>query len=238
MDKITELAIENIHPKWKVLLGTPGRDGRLLIDILDETVTKIIDLNVKLCPDNPRKILRCLHLDPDLIKVIIIGQDVYPQPGVATGLAFAVEDGKPSQPSLNILLREMWEEYGFPGGDDTFNSSLEQWEEQGVLLINTALSCEQFKPGSHSKLWEPFFAELMVILNNFKVTRESMTSMVFVFLGSRAYMFESEIGNTLHYKISRYHPAAETYGGNKFTGFFKEVNKCLEESNQEQISWI
>lgn len=237
MNRVTELAIQNIHPKWKVLLNLPLMSGKTPMTILDETITKIVNLKVKLCPDTPDKILRCLQLDPDLITTIIIAQDPYPQPGVATGLAFAIKEGNPSQPSLNILLREMWEEYD-SGQDDTFDGSLQQWELQGVLLLNSSLSCEQFKPGSHAKLWEEFIESLLYILNDFKISRKAMTSLVFVFLGKQAQLFESEISEKLHYKIMRYHPAAETYGGNKFTGFFKEVNKYLEESGQKQINWI
>lgn len=161
----------------------------------------------------------------------------YPEPGIATGLAFAVS-GESSRPSLNILLRELWAEYSDGFSDDTFDSSLEQWEKQGVLLLNSSLSCEQFKPGSHSKIWEPFIAGLIRILNEFKITRTEMTSLVFVFLGSQAKLFQNEVSEKLHYKIMRYHPVAETYGGNKFTGFYKEVNELLEQSNQSIINWL
>ena len=109
MNQITELAIKNIHPKWKHLLGSPVRSGELLIDVLDRTVQSVVNLNVKLCPDNPDKILRCLQLDPDLIKTIILGQDPFPTPGIATGLCFACS-GK-FQPSLNIIVRELGIEY-------------------------------------------------------------------------------------------------------------------------------
>jgi uracil-DNA glycosylase len=238
MNQVTVLALEGIHPKWKHLLNSPTKSGKTLVEVLDDTLSKIIKTGGKLCPDHPHKILRCLRLDPDLIKVVIIGQDPYPQPGVATGLAFAIKEGNPSQPSLNILLREMWEEYNCPGGDDTFDGSLEQWESQGVLLLNSSLSCEQFKPGSHAKVWEEFIEGLLMILNDFKITRKEMTSLVFVFLGKQAQLFDSEISEKLHYKLSRYHPVAEIHGSNKFTGFYKEVNKCLEESGQKQINWI
>jgi uracil DNA glycosylase len=86
MHKVTELALKTIHPKWLTLFNTPTRSGEMLIDVFDRTITTIVGLGVKLCPDTPDKILRCLRLDPDLIKVVICGQDCYPQPGVATGL--------------------------------------------------------------------------------------------------------------------------------------------------------
>jgi uracil-DNA glycosylase len=234
MNPVTMLAVQNIHPKWKVLLNLPLMSGKTPMTILDETITKIVDLKVKLCPDTPDKILRCLQLDPDLIKVILLAQDPYPQPGIATGLAFACEGL--FQPSLNIIYKSLQEEFQEP--ELGFEGNLLQWESQGVLLLNSSLSCEQFKSGSHTKLWEDFIESLLYVLNDFKLSRKAMTSLVFVFLGKQAQLFESEISDKLHYKIMRYHPAAETYGGNKFVGFYKEVNKYLVESGQDEIKWV
>jgi len=235
MNKATILAIQNIHPKWKVLLNAPVSEDKLLMDVLDETITKIVNLKIKPCPDTSDKILRCLKLDPDLIKVVIVGQDPYPTPGIATGLAFACE-GK-FQPSLNILIRELEQEYNDPTIHETFDGTLTKWEEQGVMLLNSSLSCEQFKPGSHFHYWSDFITGLIKILNEFKITRTEMTSLVFVFLGRQAQLFQNEVSDKLHYKILRYHPIAEEYGDKKFIGFYKEVNKFLEESNQNQINW-
>jgi len=86
MHKVTELVISTIHPNWKTLLNCPVNESENLIDVLDRTIVKILGLGGTLCPDKPDKILRCLRLNPDLIKVVIVGQDCYPQPGVATGL--------------------------------------------------------------------------------------------------------------------------------------------------------
>lgn len=74
MNSVTELMINDIHPKWKVLLNTPCGE-KSLMEILDETITKIVLLKGKSCPNTPDKVLRCLRLDPDLIKVVIVGQD-------------------------------------------------------------------------------------------------------------------------------------------------------------------
>lgn len=74
MNSVTELMINDIHPKWKVLLNTPCGE-KSLMEILDETITKIVSLKGKSCPNTPDKVLRCLRLDPDLIKVVIVGQD-------------------------------------------------------------------------------------------------------------------------------------------------------------------
>jgi len=238
MHKVTALAIKDIHPKWLHILNSPTKSGETLVDILDRTIESIVKLGGTLCPDSPDKILRCLQLDPDLIKVVIIGQDPYPEPNVSTGLAFACESK--FRPSLEILLRELRNDLDDQtiGVETDFDGSLLHWEQQGVLLLNSSLSCNAFKPGSHTKLWEDFIVSLLSVLNDFKITRPEMTSIVFVFLGKQAQLFEVEINEKLHYKIMRYHPAAETYGSNKFTGFYNEVNSKLEESGQETINWI
>lgn len=238
MNPVTLLTLKTIHPEWLKLFNVELLSGKKLIDILDETLTKIVNLKVKLCPDSPDKILRCLRLNPDLIKVVILNDNPYPTPGMSTGLAFGIDSEQTNiPPSLNVLHRELIKEYDLDL-ESLLDATLQSWEEQGVLLLNASLSCEQFKLGSHSKLWEEFTAGLLEVLNSFKITRKEMTSIVFVFLGSQAQMFESEISEKLHYKIMKYHPTAETDGRNKFTGFFKEVNKYLEESGQEQINWI
>lgn len=235
MHDATKRIIVTVHPKWKVLLNTPFMDS-LLMDELDRVVTKVVTESAQLCPNSADKVLRCLQQDPDKIKVVVIGQDPYPQPDIATGLAFAVNEGTKYPPSLNIILRELEKEYP-DCVEAPFDSTLESWEKQGVLLLNSALSCDVYKPGSHTQYWVNFMSGLMQILNQFKVTRESMESLIFVFLGSQAKLFQTEIGD-YHYKIYRYHPAAETHGSNKFVGFFEEVNKILESNKQDKIQWI
>ena len=75
MNPVTMLAIKDIHPKWKHLLNSPTKSGKTLIELLDETLTAVLATKAKLCPDSPDKILRCFHLDPDLIRCVIVGQD-------------------------------------------------------------------------------------------------------------------------------------------------------------------
>lgn len=237
LHKVTQTALSVVHPEWLKYFQVVQGD-KSLVDILDETIIKIIATGHKLCPDHPSKILRCFSEDPENIKVVIAGQDPYPQPGVATGYAFAIKEENPSQPSLNILLREMWQEEGYFVTDDTFDGTLRPWVDQGVMLLNTSLSTEQFNAGAHTELWREFMTGVFLILDGLKITRKSNDSLVFVFLGKQAQSYSDLVHESCHYKIMRNHPAAETHGNAKFVGFFKEVNKCLEESNQTKINWM
>ncbi len=241
MQKITELVIKDIHPEWKKLLNTLSIDDfNQIIDVLDQCLAKVLvhrqQYSTKLCPDKPELILRCLRMNPDDIKCVILGQDPYPQFGIATGLSFGCKDGK--QPSMQIMVRELEKEFNTSDLAQRFDPTLESWEKEGVLLLNTSLSCDEGKPKSHTDFWKPFMLELIRLLNNLKATRESMNSIVFVLLGSQAKCYKSCINSNWHYVIERNHPAAETHGSAAYEGFAKEVNKYLIESGQTKIQWI
>ena len=232
MNKVTEIILKEIHPNWLPLFNSISVN---LVDLLDETIAKILGLNQKLCPDHPSKILKCLSVNPDDVKAIICGADPYPQPNIATGYAFAC-DGK-WQPSLNIMVRELVKEYDDETIFDRFDGTLFNWVDQGVILLNSSLSCQEWTPNTHTEIWKPFITELFKIFNDLKVTQESMNSIVFVFLGKSAQSYSYLINDSIHYKIMRNHPAAETHGSLRFEGFYQECNNYLLESNRE-IQWI
>jgi uracil-DNA glycosylase len=163
-----------IHPGWKPFLTAE------IIDILKEIEGQIAASH---STPFPEKVLRFLTLSPDEIKVIILGQDPYPQEGAATGRAFEVGTLKSwSEPFRNVslknILRLLYKTYH--GRVVKFNELKEQlgqefrvlppgklfghWEKQGVLLLNTAFTCEVGKPGSHSAYWQPFTARLLAFL--------------------------------------------------------------------------
>jgi uracil-DNA glycosylase len=99
-------------------------------------------------------VFRALELTPlSETKAVIVGQDPYHGPGQAQGLCFSVRPGfKPLPRSLRTILREL-EGDGYRASDD---GNLEPWARQGVLLLNTALTVQGGKPGSHSARWRLF----------------------------------------------------------------------------------
>ncbi len=233
MTNVTEIVLSQIHPEWKKLFFN-STDTRL-VDLLDETIRNVMNTGHKLCPDHPSKILKCLSINPEDMKAVIVGQDPYPQPGIAQGTAFSCI-GK-FQPSLSIMVRELEQEYQTSDLALTFDGTLKPWVDQGVVLLNAGLTCEQWKPNSHFTIWQPFMTELFKIFNEFKIIRESNDSLVFVFLGKTAQSYSHLINDSIHYKIMRNHPAAEKHGTVKFEGFYTEVNKYLLEINKEEIKW-
>ena len=101
----------------------------------------------------------------DQLKVIILGQDPYHNPGEAMGLCFSVPAGVKIPPSLNNIYKELKNDVGF---DHPGHGDLSQWARQGVLLLNAFLTVEKNKPLSHSKIgWQHFTdAELHVMTGN------------------------------------------------------------------------
>ena len=161
------------------------------------------------------KIFRFLISNP---KVVIVGQDPYPQPGVATGIAFAVKNGTHIPPSLEEIIFALEEQFGKK--IESFDTGLSHWIEQGVMLMNSSLTVAANQPGSHSLLWDKFVTNLILHIDiKYKPK--------WVLLGRKAQKFKSLVPNA----YEDYHPVANSYGGKKlFTGeFFKQI---------KEIEWI
>lgn len=99
---------------------------------------------------------------PDAVRVVILGQDPYHEPGQAMGLAFSVRPGVPLPPSLQNMYRELCDDLGHPAPAD---GDLTPWAKQGVLLLNTVLTVEAGKANSHRDLgWQAFTLEVLSAL--------------------------------------------------------------------------
>jgi len=101
----------------------------------------------------PARVLRALEMTPrKAVRVVILGQDPYHGPGQAEGLAFSVPPGQKLPPSLRNIFKELQRDLGSPLSS---HGHLGAWARQGVLLLNTSLTVEDGKPGSHAKQgWE------------------------------------------------------------------------------------
>lgn len=162
-------------------------------------------------------------------KVVILGQDPY-HDGSATGLAFANSATSPRiSPSLKNIFKAIETDY------DTFcinfDETLETWAEDGVLMLNTALTVEKGKAGSHLDMWKPFTEELITRLSSTK------DDLIFVLWGKKAQEYEKLIkGDNIILKAP--HPAAESYTGGRagfYTcGHFSAINRILK----HPINWF
>ncbi len=168
----------------------------------------------------------------DQVKVVIIGQDPYPNLGVADGIAFSCsKTGKP-QPSLKYIFKaiENTVHQEFPTHQ---NPDLTRWAEQGVLCLNTALTCQIDKVGSHYEIWSEFMFMVIDALNFNK------PGVPFVLMGKQACTFGPYINPTSPIlKIS--HPASAAYAKANLWDChdcFNKVNNILVSQEKSPIVW-
>ena len=171
-----------------------------------------------------------LNLTPyDEVKVVIIGQDPYHGPGQAHGLSFSVPEGVKIPPSLHNIFLELKEDLNISIPQNGF---LSNWAQQGVLLLNSVLSVERGKPGSHSlKGWEKFTDKIISLLNN-------KEHIVFMLWGNYAAQKGREIDASKHLVLKSAHPSPlsshKGFFGNKH---FSKCNKFLDTKGIEPIDW-
>jgi uracil-DNA glycosylase len=167
---------------------------------------------------------------PSKLRVVILGQDPYHN-GAATGLAFANAPEKAISPSLRVIQKELAHSYG---DGFVFNQDLEYWAQQGVLLLNTALTVVEGKPGSHLEIWKPFISDLIDVIT------VSHTGIVFMLWGAKAQAWETIEMSMFNHLLKAPHPAAELYGGSKsFVGSrnFLDADGLLLMNFNEVIYW-
>lgn len=166
------------------------------------------------------------------LKIVIVGQDPYPQPNVADGIAFSCSQTPKIQPSLRYILGEV-ERTVYPEGGYSHDKDLKRWSNQGILMLNTALTCQINEIGSHVELWKPFITYLFDMLNTYN------PGTIYVFLGKNAKAFHTLISGD-NYKLFASHPAAAAYNKEKAWDsgdIFNNVNKIMHKMYGEKIIW-
>lgn len=204
----------------------------------DRVVRKLSTSKKTVCPQI-KDIFKAFRLCPfHTLRIVIIGQDPYNNikgdKPVATGLAFANTSNTPERqysPSLEIL-RESVIDYTIPHRTITFEPDLEKWEEQGVLLLNSALSCEAERPGSHTLLWRPFITNLLTNLSR------CSSGIVYVLMGSQAQSLEPYINKEFNHVIRIRHPSYYARTKTRMpSDIWSQVNSILIGQNGYGIEW-
>lgn len=149
---------------------------------------------------SPEKVFRCFkRTKAEDLKVVILGQDPYFD-GSATGLAFAnAADRKVLSPSLKVIKDSVLSLVDSKESP-IFDSTLESWAEQGILLLNSALTVRRGEPGSHMKAWKPFIERLLVAISG-------KTNACFLLFGKTAWSFKDCIFDNDRGVFMEYHPA-------------------------------
>lgn len=199
----------------------------LLNNVIDDVVREYASY---VCYPKRPHIFRAFRLCPyDKLKVVFLGQDPF-HDGSATGLCFANEtESITISPSLQILKREYMEDTG----NSDLDKSLEPWAEQGVLLLNRALTVRKGQPKSHFDIWYEWTSNFLDRLS------ADRTDLIYVMFGKKAQEFKSYIHSG--YVLNIVHPAAEAYSGGK-SGFygcrmFSKINSKLVKTGHGKIDW-
>jgi uracil-DNA glycosylase len=180
----------------------------------------------------PKNVFNAFNSTPfDKVKVVIIGQDPYHNPGQAHGLCFSVQPGVTPPPSLKNIYKELDSDLNIK--KDFTNGDLTDWAKQGVLLINSVLTVRKNEAGSHAnKGWEDFTNEVIKQLSDKK------ENLVFLLWGNYAKQKGKIIDKNKHLILEAAHPSPFS-AHNGFFGcrHFSQTNQYLKKHNKKEINW-
>lgn len=164
------------------------------------------------------------------VKVVILGQDPYHGPGQAHGLCFSVLPGVKSPPSLVNIFKEITQDLGLPMPE---HGCLGYWAQQGVLLLNSVLTVEQGRPGSHQgKGWELFTDQVIRLLN------EKREQIVFLLWGSYAHKKGAFIDRQRHQVFETVPPSPlSAHRGFMGCQHFSKTNAFLTRCGKKPVDW-
>ena len=154
---------------------------------------------VKPCWPKPRQVFRIFwEVKLTDIKVVILGQDPYHLPGVADGIAFSTEKPRFIPASLRNIYQELSCDLGL---EKPITGNLISWVKRGIFLLNTALTVEESKPGSHSAWWEEFTFNLISYI---KIKKPDL---IWIFWGKKAQTIKEKCGIDDQLSLTSAHPS-------------------------------
>ena len=187
---------------------------------------------------HPKNIFAAFNATPvKNLKVVILGQDPYHGAGQAHGLSFSVQDWVKLPPSLKNIFKEI-EDEGLPsplrrGVEGEVSGNLIHWSQQWVLMLNSILTVEWWKPASHAKIgWENFTNAVIQKIS------ENCEGIIFLLWGNFARWKKVLINTRTHYILESPHPSPfSAHSGFFWNGHFKKVNEILQKQSKQTITW-
>lgn len=219
----------NIEPGWKNVLSPLFR-RHFFLQLVTHLKTEIA--SGKIVYPSGKLIFNAFWKTPfNKVKVVILGQDPYHNPGQAHGLSFSVPEGVALPPSLQNIFKEIIDDIG---GEAPLSGDLTYWAEQGVLLLNAALTVRQNEPASHAKIgWTEFTDAVIATLSD---QREGL---VFLLWGKFAQDKQNLIDETKHTVLKAAHPSPfSAYKGFFGCRHFSKVNAILTSQGELPIQWL
>ncbi|HEY90153.1 MAG TPA: uracil-DNA glycosylase [Thermoflexia bacterium] len=181
----------------------------------------------------PGQELYALRMTPfSAVQLVILGQDPYHGPGQAQGLAFSVPESVPAPPSLRNIFKEIREDV-YAGEPQDFSTDLTRWARQGVLLLNTVLTVEAGKAGSHRSLgWQVLTDALLTQLS------QKRERLVFMLWGARAQAKLPLLAAERHLILTAPHPSPlAAWRGFFGCRHFSQANAYLAQHGGRPIVW-
>jgi uracil-DNA glycosylase len=217
-----------IEPSWKKVLS---KEFSLpYFEVVSEKVRDAYISGVPVYP-SPQNVFSAFALCPfSEVRVVILGQDPYHGKGQAHGLSFSVPEGVVVPPSLKNIYKEIQSDVG---AFVPVSGNLERWARQGVLLLNTTLTVEAGKAGSHQGWgWETFTDAVIQKIS------EQKEHVVFLLWGKYAQSKAIHIDTTKHLMLTASHPSPFS-AHNGFFGckHFSKTNAYLRTHHLQEIEW-
>ncbi|HNR27611.1 MAG TPA: uracil-DNA glycosylase [Bacteroidales bacterium] len=163
------------------------------------------------------------------LKVVLLGQDPYHQPGQAHGLSFSVPVTMPQPPSLQTIFTEMRSDLGI---STPRHGCLEGWARQGVLLLNAILTVEAGKPASHSKTGWMDFTDAVI-----RTVSDQKDHVVFLLWGNFARSKRGLIDTSRHCILEAAHPSPLARGAFLGSKPFSATNMYLASKCIQPVDW-
>ena len=200
----------------------------------DDIITRLYTLSQEGKRFTPplKQVFRAFEECPyDKLQVVFIGQDPYPQIGVADGVSFSCSNTGKAQPSIRFILEEV-NRTVYNGHTVSEDVDLSRWSNQGILMLNTALTVEVDKIGSHYDIWRKFTAYLLDWLSNYN------PGLIYVYMGKKAEEW-SELTTNTEYKFMVKHPASAAYNGSKWDSdnVFNKISSIVTNTTGNIITW-
>ena len=217
-----------MEASWKAHLA--GEFEKPYFVQLTDAVRK--EYSQTVCYPPAKLVFNAFDLCPfDKVKVVIIGQDPYHEPGQAHGLSFSVLDGVQFPPSLQNIFKEIHDDLGTP---IPISGDLTRWAEQGVLLLNASLTVRAHQANSHSALgWQKFTDAAIQALAS---QREHLVYMLWGgYARGKAYMIDRQ--KNLVLESVHPSPLSANRGGWFGQHQFSRCNAYLEQNGQTPINW-
>jgi uracil-DNA glycosylase len=217
-----------LHPSWQQALVAEW--SKPYMQSLDAFL-EVEEARATVLPPQPDRLNALRATGLDNVKVVILGQDPYPTLGHAHGLSFSVLPSvKPLPRSLINIYKELDSDLGI---NNKHTGYLQPWAEQGVLLLNTVLTVEEGKAGSHQKKGWELFTDAVI-----KAVNDQPNPVVFVLWGAHAQKKAPMIDTSRHLILKSAHPsplsASQGFFGSKP---FSQLNDWLRAQGRDAVNW-